>query len=68
MGVNLGVYYPGGVPLKTTYYCFYCHTKMESSKKDKTILSCAACKQEFKDPNPQQDDELLDYQKFDDKF
>lgn len=68
MGVNLTVYYPGGVPLKTSYYCYHCNSRMEQDSKDKSLYTCSECNQQFKDESPAQDDELIDYQKFPDKF
>ena len=41
---------------------------MEPDKKDNAIYRCIDCNQEFKDETPVQDDELIDYQKFNDKF
>ncbi|MBI2546330.1 hypothetical protein HYV81_04065 [Candidatus Woesearchaeota archaeon] len=68
MGINLASYYPGGVALKTSFYCYYCHGKMEEERKDKLVLNCKACNKQTKLDNPVIDDELLDYQKFPDKF
>ena len=67
MGVNLGNYYQGGVALKTSYYCYYCHQKMVQDLKDKELMRCKECNQTCK-VEPSHDDELIDFQRFDDKF